>query len=181
MSADIDRRVRALTETQALQACDALTIILGQHLKTAKCLSADKAAILHDNAALMAAAGPEEKRLSDALVSGAADAEVVGTAKSMLLLAADLGFEEQVENALTEGEIHQRDLGMLSIPLILGGLAVVLAWVPLEERTTLTRERSQGPDGTWSEKEITEAYKRRVGSEAVKAFAGWLGAFVPKA
>ena len=186
MSGDIDARISALNETQALEACDALTIILGEHLKNSRksedlpAEAVSRLSKLEDNEALLAAAEPDEKRLANSLAAGSADAEVVGTAKSMLLLAADLGFEAQVEEALAEGVTHKRDLGVLSVPLILGGLAVVLACVPLEERTTITQERSRGPDGGWSAKETIETYKRRVGSEAVKAFAGWLGTFVPK-
>lgn len=162
-----DKRVNALSDAQAVAACDAMVLLMGKRLMGTKNPETD----LADYETLFKAAGPAEKELHAYLDSDeASDVEVAGAARAMLLLASDMGFTEQVDAALAEGETHVRDFGLVSVPLVLGALACVLAWVPVEQRKTVYRK---------GEEEVTEIYTRRVGAEAVKAFSSWVKNFVP--
>jgi hypothetical protein len=91
----------------------------------------------------------------------------------MLLLTADLGYTAQVDSAVAAALEHGRDFGVISGPLLLAGLAVVLAYVPVEQRVTVQKIHHRSQDGTETEVEVTDSKTIRVGAAAVEKLAEW--------
>jgi hypothetical protein len=171
MSMSIDSRVKALSNEQAVAACDALILLLAERLR--------KTADAEDYQKIIETGGRAEQELRLSLADGRASTEqVAGTAKTMLLLVADLGYADLVDAALVEGETHVRDLGLVSGALILGALAAVVGWIPTEQTTKTVTRRIQQPDGSSVEEQVTEHYTKRAGVEAVKAFGSWVKVLV---
>jgi hypothetical protein len=165
MSDTLPDRIWALTDKQALAATAALATGLEIELK-AKGLDTTKFETLVANAS------PKEKKLYEQL-KGAPEAETAGAARAMLRLAADLGYAARVETAIAASAKHGRDFGIASGPLLIAGLAVVLAYVPVEQRSKVTDIHSKAADGTERTEKVTEIETIRVGASAVEKLAGW--------
>jgi hypothetical protein len=179
MSTDIEAKVRALSDAQAVAACDALILLLASRLEETRTSRTAQTVDATDYEEVLQSAGPAENELRDSLgPDDGSESEVAGTARAMLLLATDLGYSDLVDSAVSEGETHVRDLGVVSGVLILGALAVVLSWTPVEQRVTTSTRLREGPGGTWTEELVTEHYTKRVGTEGVKAFCRWLKGFL---
>jgi hypothetical protein len=164
MPGSLVERIAALNADQALAAAEALATLLETEVP-GNLDTTDFTSLVadHDDIVGKLYAGLQENDVSDD--------QVAGGARSLLLLAADLGFDAQVEVALEAAAIHQRDFGALSGPLILAALAVVIAYIPKEQRTTVSKLRSVSADGSVTEMEVTKSEVIRVGEEAVRSVA----------
>jgi hypothetical protein len=59
-----------------------------------------------------------------------------------------LGYPEEVRLALDSGLAHGRDFGILSMPLLIAGLAAVIAFIPKEQRQKVREIEHIQPDGS---------------------------------
>ena len=162
---DTTTRIWTLTDQQALSACAALatTLELELNVKNLDTSRFDQ---------LVAGASARERALY-ADVEHLSEHEAAVAARSMLRLAADLGYADAVDRAIASSAIHGRDFGVVSGPLLVAGLAVVLAYVPVEQRNKVTRIYSHATDGSERAEVITESETKRVGAAAVEKLAGW--------
>jgi hypothetical protein len=167
MTPTISESVRLLQDQQALDACaalaSALEVAIGKEgLDTS------------DFQKLLVAGSPAERALHDQLqAANLSLSEAAEGARSMLLLAADLGYAGQVGMAIAAAKEHGRDFGALSGPLLLAGLAVVLSYVPVEQRAVVKKVRYRTADGSEFEEELTETETKRVGAATVEKLASW--------
>jgi hypothetical protein len=166
MAESLTQRVIGLTQDQALEACEALATLLESEIP-GNVDTADFESLVRGNSAVV---GKLYEELRGEVIS---DEQASQGARSLLLLVIDLGFETQVEQALKAATVHQRDFGVLSGALILAGLAAVIAYIPKEQRETITKMRRIEPDGTVTETDVTKSEVVRVGAEAVEKLAGW--------
>jgi hypothetical protein len=179
MATDVSQAVASLTTHQALAASRALTVLLDLRLQEAGANAAAGTVDLSDFGNLLSKAGPDEQALYSRLDEGKLTDEAAGqAAKSLLVLAADAGYPDLVVSACTQAKAHVRDFGILSVPLILAGLAVVLAWVPAEQRHKVAKSRQQQADGSVVETETIETETIRVGAAAAEKLAPWFKAWL---
>jgi hypothetical protein len=179
-STNLTERVRSLGDEQAITACQSLIELID--LRLAEQQLAPKAGTVDTTNLenLVKAGGSAEQDLYENLKSDPATrSETARAARTMLLVAADLGFAEQVALACDQAQISVRDFGLISGPLVLAGLAVVLAWVPVEQRQKVEEVSLQKPDGSWEHRKITNIETIRVGSAAAEKLAAWLKYLVP--
>jgi hypothetical protein len=169
MTTEIAKQVWSLEDIQALDACAALATFLEVELD----LEEGKLDTSNFNQLLASATNTEKSLHQDLKSVNPTNAEAAEAARSMLLLVADLGFAEQVEMAISAAQEHGRDFGVISGPLLLAGLAVVLSYVPVEQRSKVHKIHYRGPDGSEREEEITETETIRVGAAAVEKLASW--------
>lgn len=162
---DTTTQIWTLTDQQALSACAALATNLELELNVKNLDTAR-----FDQ--LVAGASARERQFY-ADVERLSDHDAALAARSMLRLAADLGYTEAVEKAIATSAIHGRDFGVVSGPLLVAGLAVVLAYVPVEQRQKVTRIHSRAADGSERAEMVTESETKRVGAAAVEKLAGW--------
>lgn len=174
MPNDLKTIVWSLNPDQAIRACRALVVLLNLSMKENNIETPVKRIDVSNLDKLLEAGGSSEKNYYDNLASPDMSKEdVASAAQSMLLLAADLGFSDQVMQATRGAQTHVRDFGFISGPLILAGLAVVLSWVPVESRNKVTTINYKSPEGTELKKEVTESVIIRAGPAAVEKVAGW--------
>jgi hypothetical protein len=175
MTDTLPDRIWALNDRQTLAAAAALATGLELELN-AKGLDTTN----FEN--LVTRGSSKEKKLYEGL-KGASETETAAAARAILQLAADLGYVARVETAITASAKHGRDFGIASGPLLVAGLAVVLAYVPVEQRSKVTRIHSRAADGSERTEDVTEIETKRVGATAVAKLADWwkavLGGSVP--
>lgn len=164
MPNELPARIAQLTDYEASDACLALTTLLETVLPVAVDTS-DLETLVDASDSRVASLYTDLRRT--------ADEDAVQGARSLLLLTADLGFEAQVEAAIGVAGEHSRDGGVLSVPLLIAGLAAVIAAIPKEQRNTSVTVRRVNPDGSVVETARTESETIRVGAEAVEKLASW--------
>jgi len=165
MTDTLAARIWALTDEQALAACAALATGLELELNM-EGLDTTRLDALVDGGS------PRERALRDDL-EGASPAESANAARTMLGLAADLGYGVRVSRVIDSSAQHGRDFGLVSGPVLIAALAVVLAYVPIEQKSKVTRLRSRGADGSMHSEDVTETKTKRVGATAVEKLADW--------
>lgn len=167
MAHDIAPKVWSLNDQQALDACAALATALEVELQAPQLDTSDFPKLLN------AGSETEQKFHQDLQAANLSLSQAAEAARSMLLLAADLGYTAQVDSAVAAALEHGRDFGVISGPLLLAGLAVVLAYVPVEQRVTVQKIHHRSQDGTETEVEVTDSKTIRVGAAAVEKLAEW--------
>jgi len=175
MTAELTPRIAALTDAQALEACGVLTTAIETELPPGQVDTTDLNQLVESSGDRV---GGLVEELRDARLT---PEEAAQGARSLLQLAADLGYGAQVEIALEAVGEHHRDFGVVSGPVLLAALAVVLAYVPVEQRQKATRVRRVNADGSTEEEEVTESETKRVGATAVEKLAAWWKATLPTA
>jgi len=177
MSDTMIDRIAQLSDKQALDAAESMATLLEAELEAELDVALDTASF----DALVRTNRDTVGDLHDGLVGAKlSEEQAAAGARSLLLLAADLGFEKSVQSALEASEQHERDFGLLSGTLVLAGLAVVLAHVPKEKRATTTRIKHLAKDGSFTETETTDERTTTVGAEAVTALSSWWKALLGK-
>jgi len=169
MADDVRAMVWSLDTEQAKAACESLIVLLDLHFDENN-LKPQNNLDVSNLEELVSRGGdaPEKEFYSGLTSAGISEEEAGEAARSMLLLAVDLGFEEQVALACQGAQEHARDFGFVSGPLVLVGLAVVLAWVPKEQRVKVTKIHHKKPDGSEYTEDVTETEIIRVGAAAVE-------------
>jgi hypothetical protein len=179
MATNVAQTIASLTPHQALAAGRALVVLLDLRLQEVGANTAAGTVDLSDFRNLLDQAGPAERDLFDQLEGSPLPDDAAGdAAKSLLLAAAEAGYADLVLSACTQARAHVRDFGILSVPLIVAGLAVVLAWVPVEQRQKVAKSRQQQADGSVTETETVESETIRVGAAAAEKLAPWFTAWL---
>jgi hypothetical protein len=171
----VSQAVSSLSDKQALAAGSAFIVLLDDAMQETKATAGE--VDVTDPKQLLASAGTPERALYDRF-SGASEEELAGAARRLLLLGGEIGYGDLVLQACEEAKTHVRDFGVFTGPLIVAGLAVVLAWVPVEQREKVRKRRSQNADGSVVEEEEIERETVRVGAAAAEKLAPWVKTFM---
>jgi hypothetical protein len=178
MPAELRNEITALNDQDALVAGRSLVVLLDLKLKdepkASRPANANPAAL----DSVVETSGPAVTELRSNLAK-AGDVEAAAAARGLLMMCAEMGYEDEVRQACQAADRHVRDMGVLTGPLIVAALAAVVAWVPVERKKKVQKQTVITPDGTTITTEEASEEVHRVGSAALEALQGWWQAIVP--
>lgn len=173
MSDDLSTIVQDLGDDLAFAACQALAVLLDLKIppeRRSERLQVDPLNLR----ALIDQSDPAEQALYSELgADDASRADLAQAARTMLLLANASGFHVEVRDACRQASVHTRDLSIADPQLIIAGLAVILAWVPVDHQKTVETLQLTAPDGTKLETQRTSTRTRRAGPAAADKILNW--------
>jgi hypothetical protein len=171
MNPQLQKQITALNDQNALVAARSLMTLLELKLKTDP-TATRPAGVNPTDLKQVAESGEETRQLQGALAK-AGSTEAAAAARGLLILCAELGYEQEVTQSCHAAGVHVRDMGVISGPLIVAALAAVIAWVPTKNKKVIKERSTIGKDGTvTTTKEISEETSR-VGADALKALNSW--------